>query len=133
MTNNMKWYVSELRIHRPFIYQTAWTDGQNNKYNRRISHSVSNLHQVYDIFNRQHDNKIRKSNDIIYSSLSVQNVLHLPEHPHDHQSNDKVLMNNHLSSTNNDLRQIYSDDEEPQLSRRVFLSLNGIHIEELIF
>jgi hypothetical protein len=115
MSNNMKWYVSELRINRPLIYRTQWTNGQQRSSNRKFSHSVNDLKQIYNTINHQENGKTRKSSDTAYSTLSLQNCYTQQQQFH-HQSDDNILLH-HFSCTDDDLNNLHSDEDNPYLSR----------------
>lgn len=114
--NNIKWYVSELRIHQPLIYRTQWT----NNTNRPLSHSVNDLTNVQTTEKFTEDGKYRiisrKTNDIAHSTLSLQNIPY-QQSPR-RRSDDHVLLNNYLSCTDDDdFQDLPSDDDNQRCSR----------------
>ncbi len=123
ISNSMKWYVSELRINRPLIYRTQWTNGQQGSNNRKFSHSANDLKQIYNATNLQENdqNRIttRKTDDIAYSTLSLHSFNNQQEH-YRHQSDDNILHNNHLSSTDDDINNLQSDEDDQHLSRMFY-------------
>ncbi|CAF4550870.1 unnamed protein product [Rotaria sp. Silwood1] len=126
-STNMKWYVSELRINRPFIYRTQWTNGQERGNNRKLSHSVNDLKQIYNVIYRSDNDKYKKPgisniDYITYSTLSLpyfnNQQLQLQQQHRRHQSDDNILLNNRLSSTDDDdddLNNFRSDDDDQHL------------------
>jgi len=130
-SNSMTWYVSELRINRPLIYRTQWTNGQQQNSNRKFSHSVNDLKQIYDGTNHQENgkNKIttRKADHISYSTLSLQNF-NSQQQQFRRQSDDNILLNNHLSCTDDDLNNLQSDEDNQHLSRKFYLYFNSVQI-----
>ncbi len=113
---SMKWYVSELRIHRPLIYRTQLTNEQQQQYsnNRKFSHSFNDLENIYNFSKCSEKNRTRKSNDIAYSTLSLQNCINQQEYRH--QFDDNILLNNHLSFTDDDLNHLHIDEDDRHLS-----------------
>jgi hypothetical protein len=126
VSNSMKWYVSELRINRPLIYQTQWTNEQQRSSNRKLSHSVNDLKQFYNVINCQKNDKnnvtTRKTDGVVYySTLSLQNFNNQHQQ-YRHQSDDNILFNNHLSRTdNNDINSLQSDEDDQHLLRKFYL------------
>jgi hypothetical protein len=126
MSNTMKWYVSELRINRPLIYRTQWTIKPQNSCNRKFSHSVSDLKHIYNIINRQEFDrnraKTRKADSTTYSTLSLHN-LNNQRQQYCYQSDDNILLDNHLSCTDDNLNNLPSDDDDDDqhLSRKFLI------------
>jgi hypothetical protein len=119
-SNNMKWYVSELRINRPLIYRTKWTFEQQYGSNRKLSHSVNDLKQIYNIINRQENGKYKittgKTDDTTYSTLSLQNFSNSKQSHH--KSDDNILRNNYLSCTDDNFQ---SDEDNQYPSCKIYL------------
>lgn len=122
MSNNMRWYVSELRINRPLIYRTQWTNGKQRADHQKLSHSVNDLKQICNFTNYSENGKYRswieKVNGIIYSTLSLQC---LDDQQWRHQSDDNILLNTSLSCVNDDLNDLSSDEDNRHLSCRILL------------
>jgi hypothetical protein len=112
ISNGTKWYVSELRIHRPLIYRTQLTNEQQHSSNRKFSHSVNDLKNIYNFSKCPKNNQ---TNDIAYSTLSLQNFTNQQQYCH--QSNENILLNNHLSFTDDDLNNLHSDEDDQHLPR----------------
>lgn len=102
--NNVKWYVSELRIHRPLIYQTQWTNEHLRIPNRKLSHSVNDLKHIYNFSNCPKNGQRRRTNPIAYSTLSLQNCMNQQYH-------------HYPSSIDNDLNHSHSNEDNQYLSR----------------
>ncbi len=121
MSNSMKWYVSELRINRPLIYRTQWTNGQQRSSNRKFSHSVNDLKQIYNGTNLQENvkDRITTRKTDAYSTLSLHSFNNQKEQ-YCHQSDDNILRNNYLSSTDDDLNNLQSDEDNKHLSRMFY-------------
>ncbi|CAF1196031.1 unnamed protein product [Rotaria sordida] len=122
ISNNMKWYVSELRINRPLIYCTQWTNGQQRGNNRKLSHSAHDLKQFYNTINCSENDKyttaISNTDDITYSTLSLDYLNNQQQQQRRHQSDDNILLNNRLSYTDDDddLNNLHSDEDDQHLS-----------------
>jgi hypothetical protein len=118
VSNSIKWYVSELRINRPLIYRTQWTNGCN----RKLSHSVNDLNQVHRVKNCQDDCRYRPTSgrirDIAYSTLLLHNFKNQQQC---HQSNHNISLSNHLSCTDDDLNNLHSDEDDPHVLRKLNL------------
>ncbi|CAF2932274.1 unnamed protein product [Rotaria sp. Silwood2] len=119
-SNNIKWYVSELRINRPLIYRTQWTNGQQRRNDRKFSHSVNDLKQIYNFINHSQNDKrktsISNTDDITYSTFSL-HYLNNRQYQRRHQSDDNILLNNRLSSIDDDdLNNFQSDEDDQNLS-----------------
>ena len=112
----MKWYVSELRIHRPLIYRTQLTNDSEYSTNRKFSHSVNDLKDIYNFSKPREKNRTRKVNDVVYSTLSLQNLINQQQYRH--QSDDNILFNNHLSFTDDGLNHLHSDEDDQHPSRK---------------
>lgn len=128
MSKSMKWYVSELRINRPLIYQTQWANGQHQGKNRKLSHSVNDLKQMYQLVKFSDNGKYRiaieKKDDITHATLSLED---LNDHKQRlHQSDDNILCSNRLCCTDDDLTNVHSDEDKQQRSRKFyFLEFNS--------
>ncbi|CAF1937909.1 unnamed protein product [Rotaria magnacalcarata] len=121
MSNNMKWYVSELRINRPLIYRTQWTYGQQRGNERKLSRSVNDFKQIYNIINRSDADKKKAATDKIYdianSNLSLQYLNDQQEQQQRrHQSDDNILRNKRLSYTDDDLNDLHNDKDDQHRS-----------------
>jgi hypothetical protein len=121
MSNNVKWYVSELRIHRPLIYRMQWANEQQRSSNRKLSHSVNDLKHIYNFSNCPENNQAKKRNNIAYSTLSLQNFINQQQQQYRHQSDDNILLNKHVSSTDDDLNNFHSDEDDQNLSCKFYL------------
>ncbi|UJR28800.1 hypothetical protein I4U23_010025 [Adineta vaga] len=116
VSNHMKWYVSELRIHQPLIYRTQWI---NKQQNRQLSHSVNDLVQIYNIEKQSENGKyciISKTiDDTVHSTSSLQNFHRQQTR---YRSVDNILRNNYQSCTNEDLNHMKNDLDNQRLSRK---------------
>jgi hypothetical protein len=134
-SNSIKWYVSELQIHQPLVYRTQWTNKQTSSNHRKLSHSTSDLTQVYNIEKLSDNGKYRiisrKTNDIAHSMLSLQ---HLPyQQPAWNQSDENILLNNYSSCTDDDDFHDLPSDEDNQRSSREFHSFPRVLAISLMF
>lgn len=123
-SNNMKWYVSELRINRPLIYQTQCTIEQQNTCHRKFSHSVNDLKHFYNIINCQEFSKNRvrtkKFYNTAHSTLSLQ-TFNNQQQTYCYHSDDNILLDKNLSCTDDDLNNLSNDEdnhEDQSLSRK---------------
>lgn len=98
MSNHMKWYVSELRIHKPLIYRTQWTNTQSNSKRRQLSHSVNDLIQIYDPENGNYRVISKTTDDSVHSTLSSRDC---HQQQVRHRSDDNILRNSYLPHMNN--------------------------------
>jgi hypothetical protein len=132
-SNNMKWYVSELRINRPLIYRTKWTCGQQYGSNRKLSHSVNDLKQIYYLTNHQENGEYKipteKTHCTVYSTLSLQNLKNQKQACH--KSDDNIFRNNHLSCTDDNLNNFQSDEDNQYQSCKFLLFMILFKIENL--
>ena len=107
----MKWYVSELRIHRPLIYRTQLTNEQQYHSHRKFSHSVNDLKDIYNFSKSPEKNPRRRTDDIAYSTVSLQNCVHQSQYRP--ESDENILINHHLSFTD-------EDEDDRYFSRKFF-------------
>ena len=118
MSHSMKWYVSELRINRPLIYRTQWNHGQQHESSRKLSHSFDDLNDAHASKNRTRNCTQQGNSDgIAHSALSLQNFLH-PQQPVRHASDESILLENHLSCTDEDFNRFQSDEDDQCPSRK---------------
>ncbi|CAF1192309.1 unnamed protein product [Adineta ricciae] len=97
VSNHMKWYVSELRIHKPLIYRTQWTNAQSNSKQRQISHSVNDLIQIYDPENGNYQVISKTTDDSVHSTLSLRDF---HQQQVRHRSDDNILRNSYSPHMN---------------------------------
>ena len=99
MSNHMKWYVSELRIHKPLIYRTQWTNTQSNSKQRQLSHSVNDLIKTYDPENGNYQVISKTTDDSVHSTLSLRDF---HQQQVRHRSDDNILRNSYSPHMNTD-------------------------------
>ena len=117
VSNSMKWYVSELRIHRPLIYQTQWLDEQIRIPHRKLSHSVNDLKHIYNFSNcPTNGQRRRRTNPIAYSTLSLQN-----------------FMNQQYRSSTDDYHHSSKNGTDQHLSRKCHFVFNSRQILTFCF
>ncbi|CAF0934089.1 unnamed protein product [Adineta ricciae] len=97
VSSHMKWYVSELRIHKPLIYRTQWTNTQSNSKQRQLSHSVNDLIQIHDPENRNYQIISKTTDDSVHSTLSLRDF---HQQQVRHRSDDNILRNSYLPYMN---------------------------------
>ena len=109
----MKWYVSELRINRPLIYQTPSIDEQQQQRrrrkerNKRLSHSFDDLNQMFHLKHSTLDGQRKilegKSDAITYSTSSLPNDKQRWQQQVCPQSVSHTSLDSRSSHTNEDL------------------------------
>ena len=118
-STHLKWYVSELRINRPLIYRTQWTNGQQQGNDRKLSYSVNDLKQIYNCSeNVIYKDTVNKTNNVACSNLSLHSLNNQVKHSYHHQSDDNMLLNNRFSCTNNHLINLHNDEDDQHLPRK---------------